>query len=321
MRPIHTKMSACLTLAGLVYAAGIAAGEKDFVGTADGGEQVRLRLLAVAVEDFQYLKPEDDLAYTEDDARLFVETMKEVTGGALKEENIKLLTGKAATRAAVDAAWNDWVGGAASGDVLITFISTHGVIIGPEGYLLTWDTDPQRVPATSLPVKNVEAYAQRSIARHIIQFTDACHAAITGASGLKSGPTNPINEVMNSVTGARNSYYNFASSLVTQESLESADYGGGHGAFTWGLVQGLKGAADRNRDGLIRLDELSVTVPGLVFELTGGDQTPEVKGQYDAKLVLALAPVPKLWTAADDAALKARPNCSTTVPVWRGPSR
>src|SRR4029079_16114450 len=64
----------------------------------------------------------------------------------------------------------------------------------------------------------------------------------------------------------------------------------GHGIFTYYLVQGLKGAADGNRDGIVSLQELYEYVEQQVTTKSrsvGGNQHPGMKGQVKGGRPLA----------------------------------
>ena len=61
-----------------------------------------------------------------------------------------------------------------------------------------------------------------------------------------------------------------------EESFESFLYGDGHGAFTFSLIEGIKGGADYFGRRRITLKALEVFVPYRVGELTDNKQNPVV---------------------------------------------
>lgn len=76
-------------------------------------------------------------------------------------------------------------------------------------------------------------------------------------------------------------------SRSNEVSIELNDLG--HGVFTYYLVQGLKGAADLNRDGLVTLQELYEYVEQEVSRKArsvGGNQHPVMKGELEGALPL-----------------------------------
>jgi uncharacterized caspase-like protein len=76
-------------------------------------------------------------------------------------------------------------------------------------------------------------------------------------------------------------------SRPTEVSLELPELG--HGIFTYYLVQGLKGAADLNRDGIVSLQELYEYLELQVSRKSravGGNQHPVMKGELEGILPL-----------------------------------
>jgi uncharacterized caspase-like protein len=63
-----------------------------------------------------------------------------------------------------------------------------------------------------------------------------------------------------------------SASTGSELSVESDEWG--HGAFTKALLDGLKGPADFNNDGVITLTELNLSITYTVKEITGGKQHP-----------------------------------------------
>ena len=63
----------------------------------------------------------------------------------------------------------------------------------------------------------------------------------------------------------------------------------GHGIFTYYLTEGLRGAADLNRDGIVSLQELYEYVEQQVTRKSraiGGNQHPVMKGELEGVLPL-----------------------------------
>jgi uncharacterized caspase-like protein len=74
-------------------------------------------------------------------------------------------------------------------------------------------------------------------------------------------------------------------------SQEGENWGGGHGVFTWYLLEVLKGKADVNGDGYVTADELFPYIYENVIRDTGGHQHPaNLSSEYDPKLPLANTP-------------------------------
>jgi len=69
-----------------------------------------------------------------------------------------------------------------------------------------------------------------------------------------------------------------------QGSAEGAQFGGGHGAFTWFLLSGLRGEADYNQDRRVTLGELIPYLSEHVRRATNNAQSPTVAGRFDLAL-------------------------------------
>lgn len=266
-----------------------------------GAEGTQVRALMVGVSDFQNLDATSDLRYAAADARALGETLLASTGGALAVDDLHILTDRDATMPGITAALGDVLGAADAEDLVILFLSTHGVLVDGEGYLITWETEfGPRLPYTSLPVRNLELAIGRTAARAVVLFTDACHSGAVGYNGAKDGPANPVNSVIQSVRQSPGkSFFNQASSLVFQTSLEDPAWCGGHGAYTCALMRALEGAGDHNRDGSVNLVELKLSVEQQVYGLTDQRQMPETKGAYDDKLVIGVPPERPRWWVPD----------------------
>ena len=60
----------------------------------------------------------------------------------------------------------------------------------------------------------------------------------------------------------------------------------GHGYFTFNLLEGLKGSADTNGDGVIDLDEISLYLNRTVPAQTDGKQHPVKKGEAEGQVIV-----------------------------------
>jgi len=62
--------------------------------------------------------------------------------------------------------------------------------------------------------------------------------------------------------------------------------GGGHGVFTYYLLQGLKGGADYSKDNRVSLGEIIPYLSEQVRRATGNAQTLTVAGRFDPALTI-----------------------------------
>lgn len=95
--------------------------------------------------------------------------------------------------------------------------------------------------------------------------------------------------------------------MARQEELEDAQWaiiqpllpmGGGHGVYTYHLIEGLKGKADFDNDGIVRLGELAQYVSDQVRRDTKSQQSPIPCGSYDVNMPLTVLPGKK-WAVSE----------------------
>src|SRR5207244_1795285 len=99
------------------------------------------------------------------------------------------------------------------------------------------DIDLHNIGATGYPMDELGSVMGGKIrARSKILLTDACH----------SGAITPEDtESLNHTLGELNkSLFSLTASRARERSFETPDLKGGHGVFTYYVVQGMEGAAD-----------------------------------------------------------------------------
>jgi uncharacterized caspase-like protein len=77
-------------------------------------------------------------------------------------------------------------------------------------------------------------------------------------------------------------------SSANEVSVEKDELG--HGVFTYYLMQGLRGSADTDADGLVTVDEAYRYVSEKVPAATGQEQHPVKKGSVEGQLVMGIVP-------------------------------
>jgi uncharacterized caspase-like protein len=126
---------------------------------------------------------------------------------------------------------------------------------------------------------DVKTALRRQIkAERVIVVADACHSG-----GTKDGETNPINGSFDDLfTPSRRVILTAAND--NELSYEDQKWGGGHGVFTYNFVEGLKGAADSNKNGIVTFQEAADYVAVKVKAETNGRQNPQRGGLGDVPL-------------------------------------
>jgi uncharacterized caspase-like protein len=71
-----------------------------------------------------------------------------------------------------------------------------------------------------------------------------------------------------------------------ERSREHTTWGGGHGVFTFALIEGLHGAADYNGDQTVTVGELIPYVSDRVRRETRNGQSPTVAGKFNPAITI-----------------------------------
>ncbi len=256
----------------------------------------QLWAVIVGISSYKNVPPEGQLRFAHRDAEELAAFLRSPRGGSFPSNHIKLLLNQDATLSAIRTAIGTWlVRSAEPEDVVYIFFAGHGVVEGDnDGYLLAHDSDPQNLYATALQVAELDRIiTQRLHARVVVLMADACHAGQIGwaSRGLpeKSPITNYLDEVGKSGAGV----FRLLASRANERSFEDARWGGGHGAFTHFLLEGLKGKGDRDNDGFVRVGELLDYLSAVVPEETRALQHPRFAGSVDPRLPLSIVNVEK----------------------------
>jgi tetratricopeptide (TPR) repeat protein len=102
--------------------------------------------------------------------------------------------------------------------------------------------------------------------------------------------------------------FSLTASRDREQSFESPQWGGGHGIFTYYVIQGLQGEADTSGDGVVTADELAEYVHTNVRLATHMLQNPTSdRGSFDPNMVLAFNPGSSATSKCQD------PNCAVKL--------
>lgn len=274
----------------------------------------QLWAVIIGISSYKNVPPEGQLRFAHRDAEDLAAFLRSPRGGGFPSNHIKLLLNQDATLSAIRTAIGTWlVRSAEPDDVIYIFFAGHGVVEGDnDGYLLAHDSDPQNLYATALQVGELDRIiTQRLHARIVVLMADACHAGQLGwASRGTTEPTlisNYLDEVGKSGAGV----FRLLASRANERSFEDGKWGGGHGAFTHFMLEGLKGKGDRDKDGFVRVGELLDYLSEVVPEETRALQHPRFAGSIDPRLPLS-APGTEKPRDASDAAVPIR-TCALEI--------
>jgi len=238
------------------------------------------------------------LRYADADAQAFRDFLISKAGGSFRPSRVKLLVNEEATSQNIRSALFTFLKGAIKEDLVVIFFSGHGAADPdrPDNlYLLTYDTNPDDIAATAFPMRDVRTALTTTIeAQRVVVLADACRSGGVAhemtTKGVQVGATNEsLNAYFAALARTGPGRVIFTSSERREVSQESPKWGGGHGVFTWTLLEGLKGAADADGNGMVTLGEILSYTDEKVRRETKSAQHPTVTGdQYDPALPMGV---------------------------------
>ena len=213
-------------------------------------------VLIIGISKYKYLP---ELKYATNDAMRMYGFYKSPQGGALPDEQIKILTNDAADKRNILLAAKQVFEKADTNDIVIFYFSGHGEV----GVFQTYRSDEG---SDDLSHEEIVELLTLSKAKFKLCIADACHSG----SLYKNDENNSL------ITD--NTVF-FLSSSSEEKSLEYKNLQ--QGVFTYYLIEGLKGHANLNDDYVIDIEELSKYVNYQVGIYTNNNQTPLLKGNYN----------------------------------------
>jgi tetratricopeptide (TPR) repeat protein len=250
-----------------------------------------VRAVVVGISSYKFLPEKVQLRFAHRDAEEFSAFLKSIPGGAVPEQNVQVLTNERATLANVRNALTNWLPKVTQpNDVVYLFFAGHGTVEnGTDGYFVAHDSDPQNLYATALAFDEVESLLRNKLrARHVIVIADACHSGQIGWVDSKVESSKGINDRIENLAKGDRSVLHLLAARGDEQSYEDERWGGGHGVFSYSLLQGLRGQAERDGDTFVRASELIEYVSRSVENETRAQQHPRVAGSFEPALALAL---------------------------------
>jgi len=240
------------------------------------------------------------LRYTVADAEAFSQVL--VERGGFKKGNILLLTDKTDRKPTLrDMKWalgTFLARSAKKEDLVVIFYAGHGAPeVDPRGaepdglakYLVPSDADPNDLYSTALPMDELQIIFDRIEAERVVVFLDACYSGAAGGRTFASKRTRAlrVDDLFLDRLARSRGRAIITASRSSEVSIEVPELG--HGLFTHYLLQGLRGAADLDRDGVVVLQELYTYLEQQVSQksrASGGNQHPVMKSEMEGLLPL-----------------------------------
>ncbi len=216
-----------------------------------------------------------------------------------REENIRTLYDQEATSSNVNQElYRFWQGETRSKtDLLFFYFGGHGRGAEGLGYLVTYDYDPERPARTSFLMSDIiNRHFSYVDVKHMLVAVDACSSglAIPGIRSLSAGEERRLKQFRKLSVVMGDTEDDARNLLVAGTGEERALYENG-GIFTQALIEGLRGSADWNSDGVIQFEELALQLRNEVRAKalqTGVRQVPSyyIASRYGQGKVLFMTP-------------------------------
>jgi len=254
--------------------------------------------LIVGVSQYQFNDAGlNNLQYADADARAVRDFLLEPNGGGFKAPDIIYMENGGATSGAVRDALTRLLPKAGPNDLVFIYIASHGSPdpFDPQKlYFLMNDSKVANLPATGLGMFEIQEVLDHLVrAQRVIVFIDACHSA--GIAGTKLVTGRQLERVENNVFNlyASRLYRDTGRAVLTSSDIneiseEGKNWGGGHGVFTWALLEGLRGNADENKDQVVTAGELFNYASSRVRQETGARQNPRALSGINKDFPLAV---------------------------------
>ena len=252
------------------------------------------------------------LRFAHKDAELYKSFLQSPKGGSIPEQNIVLLTNEKATRSTIMKSVRNLFSNATEEDVVIFYYSGHGV---PDAkntsdlYFATYDTEENNYVGTALYIDDVIRIFTHSHAKLKLFLADACHSGGSGIRlGIKDDGAELVNKLLISEASMKEpGWAAITASSSSEKSFEDQKWGGGHGIFTYALVNGLQGEADKtdkqnkksngNGDGIVTVRELYDYLNAIIPGETDKNQHPDLQGKNENIFPLSAVSIEKFNNA------------------------
>jgi len=268
---------------------------------ADAGPRIATRwAVVIGVGDYDN-KSVPKLRFAESDADAMYRLL--TTRAGYERENVLLLTDKAPEKPTLQnirLALGDFLPRKTGRDdmVLIYYAgygapdvdATRKETDGLAKYLIPRNVQPESLRKTAFAMDEIPGMLARVPAERVVLLLDASYSGAPG--GRTFAPSNAqsrslSDQFLERIAKPRGRLVITASG-PNEVALEPADLG--HGIFTYYLLEGLSGKADRNGDGVVTVSELYPYLEDQVerrARAAGGRQRPLMKGDIEGTLPLS----------------------------------
>lgn len=238
----------------------------------------------------QYRDERLNLRCARADAEAMYRLMIDPECGMFTEEHVTLLLDDQATRENIRQTLAALPRSATADDTVWIYYAGHAGSEGQSTYWIPWDGDVDDLYMSGFPRREVLEIIEDIKAERLVLFLDCCHAAAMATKTHKTRDHLSPEEMLSVFDGTGR--LTLAASDGGDKSVELPDKG--HGAFSFYLVDGLRGAADTDSAGVVTLDALWSYLHDKVTKASqavGNPQKPRKLGEHGHNVPLTVNPM------------------------------
>jgi serine/threonine protein kinase len=218
--------------------------------------------LLIGIDHYRHADQIPPLRFAAQDAEAMAAALADPDVCNFPPDQVLLLTGEDAQRDAVVRRLSKWLPEKAKGtDLVVIYFAGHGMVqrvgLRDEGFLLPHDAEPDDLVTRGVAMSDVDRWITGLDCGAVVVCLDCCHAGklIARPGDSVRGPTRDLEfrpDVLQGMAGKGR--FLLASCDEGQKSVESPTLQ--HGLFTYHLLEGMRGAADRDGNGKVGVAEL-----------------------------------------------------------------
>jgi hypothetical protein len=255
-------------------------------------KQEKVYAVVIGIDKYKNLPP---LKYAANDAREFYRYLTEVN--QVPKDRVWLLLDDEATLEKLRRTLGTLLRrSAGKEDTVIIFLAGHGATEtdssspdgdGLEKYILPMNADPTDLYSSAIPMSEVARIFQRIRSERLVFIGDTCYSGASGGRTILAGGTRAtVSDAFLERLSQGKGRVILTASDANEVSVEKDELK--HGVFTYYLLEGLRGKADVDGDGVITVDEVYGYVSTKVPQATGQDQHPVRKGEATGQIILGV---------------------------------
>jgi WD40 repeat protein len=232
-----------------------------------------LHVLAIGVSFYRDRELQKGVRFAARDADTIGQLFRDQGARLYRSVNVRVLSDAQATGDAIRTVIAELASQIAAQDVFVLYLAGHGASFDRDYHFLPWDavyTSTAALRQRSLTHEHFRSLLAKIPATKTVVLLDTCSAGGFGRQdGRDIGEKDAIDR-LSRLTGR-------AMIAATADAKMAIEGEGGHGAFTFALLEGLRGQADRNRNGTVEVRELADYVEERLPEITrkwGYEQFP-----------------------------------------------